>query len=69
MLTRPDYTASAKAVNDGDGGEGEYLYDANSSFANMIDDPVLPRHSLSWHFEVYHSINVCMRLSDFSFSL
>ena len=36
MLIRPDYTASAKAVNDGDGEEGEYLCDVNFPFANVI---------------------------------
>ena len=36
MLIRADYTASAKAVNDGDGGEGEYLCDVDFSFANVI---------------------------------
>ena len=36
MLTRPDYTASAQAVNDGDGEEGEYLCGVNFSLANMI---------------------------------
>ena len=36
MLTRPDYTASAQAVNDGDGEEDEYMWDVNFSLANMI---------------------------------
>ena len=36
MLTRPDYTASAQAVNDGDGEEGEYLCDVSFSLANAI---------------------------------
>ena len=36
MLIRPDYTASAKAVNDGDGGEGEYLCNIDFSFVNVI---------------------------------